>query len=57
MTEQAALTTDEAARYIKMSRSFVEHSDIPRVRLGRSVRYLVSDLDAYLAQRRDRDAA
>ena len=53
----AALTAKEAARYIGMSLSWLEHSDVPRVRLGRAVRYLRSDLDLYLAQRRDLDAA
>lgn len=53
----AALTPKGAADYIGMSLSWLEHSDVPRVKLGRAVRYLRSDLDAYLAQRRDRDAA
>lgn len=53
--EKAALTTGEAAVYIGMSRSWLEHSDVPRVRLGKAVRYLVKDLDAYLLQRRDRE--
>jgi excisionase family DNA binding protein len=57
MTEPAALTTKDAATYLSVSVSWLEHSDVPRVRLGRSVRYLRSDLDTYLAQRRDRDAA
>lgn len=53
----AALRVPDAARYIGMSQSWLEHSDVPRVRLGRAVRYLVKDLDMYLAQRRDMDAA
>lgn len=53
----AALHVQEAAAYIGMSKSWLAHSDVPRVRLGRAVRYLVADLDAYLLQRRDRDAA
>ncbi len=55
--ERSAFTAPEAARYIGMSLSYVEHSDIPRVRLGRAVRYLRADLDSYLAQRRDRAIA
>lgn len=57
MSDKAAFTVQEAANYIGMSQSYVEHSDIPRVRLGRAVRYLRSDLDAYLSQRRDLDVA
>lgn len=54
-----ALTTKEAARYIGMSEAFLERDrssagdgKIPYVRVGsRSVRYLRSDLDNYLASR------
>ena len=47
----------QAAHYIGMSASWLRQSDVPRVRLGAAVRYLRADLDAYLAQRRDLDAA
>ena len=57
MIVPAALTVKEAAQYIGMSVSWLHHSDVPRVRLGAAVRYLRADLDAYLAQRRDLDAA
>jgi excisionase family DNA binding protein len=53
----AAMTKQEAAAYLSMSVSWLEHSDVPRVKLGTRVRFLRDDLDAYLAQRRDRDAA
>ena len=53
----AALTAKEAAQYLGMSLSWLQHSDVPRVRLGAAVRYLRADLDVYLAQRRDLDAA
>lgn len=53
--EPAALTVEQAARYVGMSVSWLNHSDVPRVRLGRAVRYLKTDLDAYLTQRRDMD--
>jgi excisionase family DNA binding protein len=49
--ERAVLTAKEAAAYLGMSVSWVEHSDLPRVRLGRAVRYRRQDLDAYLAAR------
>lgn len=55
--QPAVLGYDEAATYIGMKRSWLEHSDVPRVRLGRRVLFLIADLDTYLAQRRDRDAA
>lgn len=51
----AALKLPQAAAYIGMSERWIETSDIPRVRLGRAVRYLRSDLDSYLMQRRDMD--
>ena len=58
MIVPAALTVKEAAQYIGMSVSWLHHSDVPRVRLGKAaVRYLRADLDTYLAQRRDLDAA
>ena len=57
MMPPAALTVKEAAQYIGMSASWLRQSDVPRVRLGTAVRYLRADLDVYLAQRRDLDAA
>lgn len=60
MTEKivpAALKPPQAAAYIAMSLSWLEHSDIPKVRLGRSIVYRRVDLDAYLQQRLDMDAA
>ncbi len=53
-----ALQLVEAAAYISMSTSWLKHSDVPRVRLGkRAVVYLVKDLDAYLAARRSHGEA
>lgn len=52
IVERVVLTTAEAAKYVGMSKSWVEHSDVPRVRLGRRVVFLRADLDAYLAARR-----
>ena len=43
---------DDAAAYIGMSRSWLEHSNIPRVRQGSRVVFLVADLDTHLRQRR-----
>lgn len=37
----------EAARVLKMSPAWLEKSDVPRLRLGRAVRYLKSELLAY----------
>lgn len=61
-----ALSEREAARYIGMSRSFLAQSrmDGPRanrtpappfIRIGRSVRYLLDDLDGWLDQFRKLD--
>lgn len=50
-----ALDVKDAASYIGMSVSWLEHSDVPRVRLGRRVKYLVEDLDRYLKQHRTHD--
>jgi predicted DNA-binding transcriptional regulator AlpA len=47
----------EAAAYIGMSRSWLEHSDVPRVRLGTRVKFLREDLEAYLRARRTHGAA
>lgn len=48
----AVLTVQEAAGYLRVSRSWVEHSDLPRVRLGRRVVFLREDLDSYMKARR-----
>ncbi len=62
LSTKRALTEEEAAAYIGMSRSFMRQSrmngkrdtHIPPptyIRVGkRSIRYLVDDLDAWLAQ-------
>ncbi len=38
---------EEAAHFLKMSEAWLEKSDVPRVKMGRSVRYLKSELLAY----------
>lgn len=53
----AVLGYDAAARYIGMSRSWLEHSNITRVRQGTRVGFLIADLDNHLAANRDRDVA
>lgn len=57
MTETTELVpfqfnAEDAAQYIGMSRAWLFASDIPRVRLGRSVKWLREDLEAYLRARR-----
>ena len=63
LTSQNTFTEPEAARYIGMSRSFLRQSrcygDRPGhtggpsfIKVGRSVRYLRSDLDEWLAAHR-----
>lgn len=46
-----------AAAYIGMSVSWLEHSDVPRVRLGRKVHFLREDLEAYMRARRSHGVA
>lgn len=55
-----SITEAEAARYLGITRSFLTASRLtkprtsgpPYVRLGRAVRYLVADLDAWLQSNR-----
>ncbi len=59
--EKQTLTEEEAATYIGFSRSFLAqarcHGDLPNrtpgppfVRISRTIRYLLSDLDEWLEQ-------
>ena len=50
-------TLEDAARYIGMSPRWLEASDVPRVRLGRSVRFLREDLETYVRARRTHGAS
>ena len=51
--EPAALNVEEAARYLGgISADWLARSDCPRVRFGRRVVFLVSDLRAFAVQRR-----
>ena len=56
-TGQGAMSAKEAAAYLGMSVRWVWHSDIPRVRLGRRVKFLKADLDAYLEARKTHGVA
>lgn len=53
----ALLTTDEAARYLKMSKDWVYRAGaagvLRRVRMGRYLRFRREDLDAFIASRTD----
>ena len=58
-----ALTSPEAANYIRMSESWLRQSRMrgnpdapPYVKIGRAVRYLETDLDAWLEKVRHVDA-
>lgn len=55
--ERGAMSAKVAAAYIDMSVRWLWDSDVPRVRLGRRVKFLRADLDAYLTQRRTHGAA
>jgi hypothetical protein len=41
----------ETAAYMRMSVSWLEHSDVPRSHLGRRVVFLKSVVDAYIVAR------
>lgn len=46
----ALLSVRDAAGYLKMSEGWLSQSDIPFVRLGRSRRYRLVDLDSHIEQ-------
>lgn len=50
-------SAEDAARYLGMSTSWLWASDIPRVRLGRSVKWLREDLEAYCRNHRTHGSA
>lgn len=63
MANRVVLRSQEAATYIGMSESFLRQSRIygdlpgrtpgpPYLKVGRSVRYLVSDLETWLSEHR-----
>lgn len=45
----ALLTRKEAAKYLSLGERTLQRLPIPRVKIGASVRYAVSDLDLYIA--------
>lgn len=49
--DDEVLSLEEAARVLRMSPSWVEKSDVPRIRMGRAVRYLKSQLLVYANNR------
>ena len=49
--DEEVLSLEEAARVLRMSTSWLEKSDVPRIRMGRAVRYLKSQLLAYANSR------
>lgn len=55
--DQALLTTEQAARYLGVSKAFLERdrwagARIPFLKIGsRAVRYRISDLETYLESR------
>ena len=55
-TNPAYLSVKEAARYVNMSASVLDHwrmsgNGPPYIKMGRSVRYRTSDLDVFIAER------
>ena len=55
-TGQGAMNAKQTATYLGMSERWVWQSDLPRVRLGRRVKFLRVDVDAYVAARRTHGA-
>ena len=51
MADDGLLNSKEAARYLKMSVSWLYASLVPFVKLGSARRYRIVDLDAYVAAR------
>ena len=49
MSVQEVFTPTEAAEFIRMSETWLMESDCPRVRFGRSVRFLRATLLAFAA--------
>jgi hypothetical protein len=47
-TGDEILSREEAAEFIRMSLSWLTHSDVPRVRLGRRTVFLKSQLIRYM---------
>lgn len=49
------MTPEEAAAYLKLGEGTVRNmaacGELPRVKIGRSLRFRTSDLNAYIAQR------
>jgi hypothetical protein len=52
MSEAFQMDATEAAAYIGMSEAWLWASDIPRVKLGRRVKWLREDLESYLRAHR-----
>ena len=58
MSFQTLLSTEEAARYLCVSKAFLERdrwagASVPFIKVGaRAVRYRVADLDAFIETRR-----
>lgn len=46
------LTKEEAAEYLRLSPKTLPRLTIPRVKIGRLVRYHLADLDAYIERSR-----
>ena len=51
MPDDGLLDAKAAARYLRMSVSWLYSSLVPFVRLGRARRYRVQDLDAFISDR------
>lgn len=49
----STLTRKQAAKYLQVSLTFLDTKiKVPKIKLGKSVRYLITDLDEFLLQNR-----
>ena len=53
--ERLLFRPKEAARLLAISERSLWGSDIPKVRIGRAVRYDIEDLKAFIARRKESD--
>ncbi len=46
------ITREDAAEHLKVSTRTIDRMSLPKIKLGRSTRYLMSDIEAYIASQR-----
>lgn len=46
------LTREDAAEHLKVSTRTIDRMSLPKIKLGRSTRYLMSDIETHIASQR-----